>query len=193
MPTYKVNSPTTPVETIKEAQLDMCKGYANGSIGVMVSGLTWLTAAVIAYLVSPNTAIWALFIGGMFIFPVSMVICKLIGLSGTHTKGNPLGNLAMEGTLFMLMCLVLALGLSLQKPEWFFQAMLLIIGGRYLTFATIYGKKIFWILGAVLGGSAFLLFMVKATAFLSILTGAVVELSFGFFLYLSFRKEFIKP
>jgi len=39
----------------------------------------------------------------------------------------------MEGTIFMIMCLPLALGLSLQHAEWFFQGMLLIIVGSYST------------------------------------------------------------
>lgn len=39
----------------------------------------------------------------------------------------------MEGIIFIVMFLPLALGPSLQYAEWFFQGMLLIIGGSYLT------------------------------------------------------------
>ena len=176
-------------ETFRQAQIDMCNGYANGSVGVIVSGAIWLTSAFIANQFSPQKAIWMLFIGGMFIFPISMLIGKFIGLSGTHTKGNQLGNLAMEGTIWMIMCLPLAFGLSLQQTEWFFQAMLLIIGGRYLTFATIYGTKIYWFLGAILGVSAYLLFIFKIQSFGSLLTGSFIEISFGLFMFLSFRKN----
>jgi hypothetical protein len=177
------------METFRQAQTDMCKGYANGSIGVIVSGAIWLTSAFIANQYSPKKAIWMLFIGGMFIYPISMLISKFIGLSGTHTKGNPLGNLAMEGTIWMIMCLPLAFGLSLQQTEWFFQAMLLIIGGRYLTFATIYGNKIYWFLGAILGIAAYLLFNFKVQSFASLLTGSFIEISFGLFMFLSFRRD----
>ena len=90
----------------------------------------------------------------MFIHLVSVLLSKVLGLSGSHTNGNPLGNLAMEGTIFMIMCLPLAYGLSLQHTEWFFQGMLLIIGGRYLTFASIYDFRSYWVLGAVLGVAA---------------------------------------
>ncbi|MHA8072053.1 DUF7010 family protein [Aquirufa ecclesiirivi] len=176
-------------DTIKKAQFDMCQAYANGAMGVIVSGLIWLTAASITYQYSPHTGIWTLFIGGMFIYPLSMLLCKSIGLSGSHTKGNPLGNLAMEGTILMMMCLPLALGLSMQQKEWFFQAMLLIIGGRYLTFATIYGKKIYWILGAILGISALLLFKLKVPSLGSLLTGSCIEISFGLFMLISFQRE----
>ncbi|MFL0162356.1 DUF7010 family protein [Aquirufa salirivi] len=176
-------------DTFKKAQYDMCQAYANGSIGVIVSGLIWLITSFISHQYSPSKAIGTLFFGGMFIFPLSMLLCKSIGLSGTHTKGNPLGNLAMEGTILMMMCLPLALGLSIQQKEWFFQAMLLIIGGRYLTFATIYGKKVYWILGTLLGISALILFKLKVQSLGSLLTGSCIEISFGLFMLISFRRD----
>jgi hypothetical protein len=176
-------------DTIRQAQTDMRKGYANGSIGIIVSGIIWLISATISHQYSAKYAIWTLFFGGMFIYPLGLLLSKLIGLSGTHTKGNQLGNLAMEGTIFMLMCIPLAYGLSLQHTEWFFQGMLLIIGGRYLTFATIYGIKIYWILGAAMGIAAYLLFYFRVQSFASLLTGSIIEISFGLVMFLIFRKN----
>ncbi|MES2646956.1 MAG: hypothetical protein V4717_08790 [Bacteroidota bacterium] len=171
------------------AQTDMSKGYANGSIGIIVSGIIWLISATISYKYSAQQAVWTLLIGGIFIHPVGVIICKSIGLKGAHTNGNPLGNLALEGTIFMIMCLPLAFGLSLQHAEWFFQSMLLIIGGRYLTFSTIYGLKLYWILGAVLGLAAYLLFYFKVQSLGSLLTGSLIEISFGIFIFCSFSKN----
>lgn len=183
------NNPINMTDTFKQAQTDMRKGYANGSIGIIVSGLIWLLSATISYQYSAKQAAWMLLIGGMFIHPVGVLLSKAIGLSGTHTKGNPLGNLAMEGTIFMIMCLPLAFGLSLQYAEWFFQGMLLIIGGRYLTFASIYGIRLYWILGALLGVAAYLLFYFKVESFGSLLTGSLIEISFGLFMFFSFRRD----
>lgn len=183
------NDTFNKTDTFKQAQTDMCKGYANGSIGIIVSGLIWLISATISYQYSDEQAVWILLIGGMFIHPVSVVLSKVIGLNGTHTKGNPLGNLAMEGTTFMIMCLPLAFGLSLQHREWFFQGMLLIIGGRYLTFVSIYGIKLYWILGSILGVAAYLLFYFKVASFGSLLTGSLIEISFGLFMFFSFRRD----
>ena len=177
------------INSISQAQADMCKGYANGSVGIIVSGLIWLTSAIVSMQFSAKQAIWTLLIGGMFIFPVSTLIGKAMGISGTHTKGNTLGNLAMEGTFFMLMCLPLAFGLSLQHNEWFFQAMLMIIGGRYLTFASIYGTRLYWILGALLGIAAFLLFRFQVKSFGSAITGALIEITFGTFMYVIFCRK----
>lgn len=183
-----LNDPMNRNDTVRQAQTDMCKGYAFGSVGIIVSGFIWLIAATIAYQYSPKQAVWTLLIGGMFIYPVGVLLSKVLGLSGTHTKGNPLGNLAMEGTIFMIMCLPLAYGLSLQHTEWFFQGMLLIIGGRYLTFASIYGFRLYWILGALLGVAAYLLFYFKVQSFGSLLTGSLIEISFGILMFFSFRR-----
>jgi len=36
------NDPINKTATFRLAQTDMCKDYANGSIGIIVSGLIWL-------------------------------------------------------------------------------------------------------------------------------------------------------
>ena len=175
--------------SVEHAQADMCKGYQNGFIGIVVSGLIWLISAVICYQYSAKQAVLVLFFGGMFIHPVSVILSKSIGISGKHTAGNPLGNLAMEGTIFMIMCIPLAFILSLQQVEWFFQGMLLIVGGRYLTFASIYGHRLYWVLGAMLGVAAYLLFYFRIASFISLLAGASIEISFGAVMFYSFRKK----
>jgi hypothetical protein len=184
-----LNAPINSTDTLVQAQTDMCRGYANGSIGIIVSGLMWLISAIVTYQYSANQAVWTLLIGGMLIQPVSVLLYKIIGLSGSHTKGNPLGKLGMEGTIFMIMCLPIAFGLSLQHTQWFFQGMLLIIGGRYLTFSSIYGIRLYWILGAVLGVAAYLLFYNSVQSLGTLLTGSLIEISFGLFMFLSFRRN----
>lgn len=177
------------MQTIKEAQLDMRVAYSNGYSGVIVSGMVWLVAGLVAIYGSPRQAIWTLLIGGVFIHPLGIVLNKVLGASGAHAPNNPLGRLAMEGTIFMIMCLPLAYGLSFQKAEWFFQGMLLIIGGRYLTFATLFGTRLFWVLGMGLGTAAFLLFTLQSPAHISILTGSAIEVTFGLFMLATTRQK----
>lgn len=182
-------NPMSSSSSVAQAQADMSTGYGDGALGMLVSGLVWLLASIVAYQFSDKQAIWTLLIGGMFIYPLSVLVAKIMKLKGEHTKGNPLGNLAMEGTVFMLMCLPIAFGLSLQHSAWFFQGMLLIIGGRYLTFASIYGNKVYWILGAALGASAYILFSLNIQSFGSALTGSLIELIFGVFVFINFKKQ----
>lgn len=177
------------MDNIQDAQADMRNGYGYGSTGVFISGIVWLISGLVVNLQSPQKGIWALIIGGMFIFPLSALIGKLIGIKGGHNKNNPLGKLVMEGTIWMIMCIPLAYGLSLNKTEWFFQGMLMIIAGRYLTFASIYGMRLYWILGAVLGLAAYILFKMEAGAFPSALTGGLIEIIAGIIIYGLYRND----
>lgn len=177
------------MNNLQEAQNDMRIGYGYGSMGSLVSGIIWVIASLVVNYYSPQKGILTLIIGGMFIFPLSMSVEKIIGIKGGHKKDNPLGKLAMEGTIWMLMCIPLAYGLSLVKNEWFFQGMLMIIGGRYLTFSSIYGKQIYWILGAVLGLTACILFITQAKGFISAFVGGLIEIIFGIIIYVQFKKN----
>ncbi|MEZ4972881.1 MAG: hypothetical protein R2820_06200 [Cyclobacteriaceae bacterium] len=177
------------IESIAGAQQEMRTNFANGSLGVLVSGLAWLVASCVAYSVGTTQAIWSLLIGGALIYPVSLLLTKAIGRSGGYSKGNILGGLAQEGTFFMLLAIPLAVVMSLQHHEWFFQGMLLIIGGRYLTFQTLYGRKYYWVLGALLAFTGFSLFFLKADAFASALSGSLIELGFGAYILRQWRNE----
>ncbi len=181
------------MDKLQKAQEDMRNSYAHGSIGILVSGTAWVTASLVVKFYSAQIGIWALLIGGMLIFPVSTLIEKLMGIKGIHDKDNPLGKLGMEGTIWMIMCIPIAYGVSLINSAWFFQGMLMIIGGRYLTFASIYGLRFYWVFGAVLGLSAIVLFKLQAKDFTSALTGGLIEILFGIALYVIFKhgkKEF---
>lgn len=177
------------LNNLQDAQSDMRNGYGYGSVGVFVSGMMWLTSCIAANFHSSQRAIWTLIIGGMFIFPLASLLGKSIGIKGGHSKNNPLGKLAMESTIWMIMCIPLAYGLSYIKTEWFFQGMLLIIAGRYLTFASTYGIRIYWVLGTSLGLAAYFLFTMEAGDFYSALTGGLIEIIFGLVIYGLYRYE----
>jgi len=170
---------TTSADTFADAQRDMRLGYFGGAPGVLSSSIAWLTAALVAILVSPASAVWALLIGGMFIFPASVLLTKLLGRPGRHSRGNPLGALAMEGTLLLVLTLPLALVVSLYRIEWFFPAMLLLIGGRYFTFATLYGTRMYWALGGILAFAAFVLVATRMPPAVGALTGGLIEIVFS--------------
>lgn len=167
------------MNTLPEFQEDMRRGYLWGATGIMTSGLVWLAAGLVAYFDQPRNAIWTLFVGATLIVPISNLIERALGAPGKHTAGNRLAALAMETTVFMLMCLPLAYGLSLYRIEWFFPAVLMIIGGRYLVFATIYGTPAYWLLGALLGVGALSAFKLGFPPYFSALVGAGIELLFG--------------
>lgn len=177
------------MNNLQVAQSDMKRGYAHGSIGIFISGIVWLLSSQMVNSYSPQKGIWTLIIGGMLIFPVSTLIGRLMGIKGGHDKNNPLGKFAMEGTIWMIMCIPLAYGLSLVKVEWFFMGMMIIIGGRYLTFASIYGLRIYWVLGSILGLTAYALFTLQAGAFIAALTGGLIEIIFSIIIYIQYKYK----
>jgi hypothetical protein len=175
--------------TFPDAQSEMREVYFHGAPGVLVSGLVWLVAGGVALGVSQQAAVYALLIGGAMIFPLSLVLTKLLGRRGAHASDNPLGKLAMEGTFWMLAGIAIAYGVSVLRIEWFFPVMLLIIGGRYLTFQTLYGLRLYWVLGAVLCGAGMALAMLRAPVMMSALAGGAIEVVFAGILFLQARQS----
>lgn len=165
--------------TVTEAQCDMRRGYCSGAPGILASALAWSVAAGIAAFASPQRAIWALLVGGALIHPVGVLLCRLLGAPATHSRTNPLGQLAVASTFWLIFSLPLAYGLGLQNPAWFFGAMLLVIGGRYLVFATLFGMRFYWALGLVLAGAGFVLGWLAAPAPVVAAAGAAIELVFA--------------
>ena len=169
--------------TLFQAQANMRDGYLNGAPGALVSGLVWLSAGAIAMRVSNQAAVYALLLGGALIFPLGVLLAKLLGRRGGHDADNPLGRLASEGTFWMLAGIAVAFALSTLRIEWFFPAMLLTIGGRYLTFQTIYGLRLYWVLGASLCGLGIALALVNVPPSTAALAGGFVEVLFAALLF----------
>ena len=173
--------------TVAGAQKDMRTAYLGGVPGLFVSGTVWTIAGLVCLWKSPQDAVWALYAGGVLIHPVSSLLTRLLGRSGKHAAGNPFGMLAFATTIWMIMMLALAYGIALWRIELFFPAMLFVIGGRYLTFATVFGTKLFWVCGAVLGLAGYVLAMRHAAPVVGAFTGAAIEITFGCILAFSHR------
>ena len=175
--------------TFDDAQRDMRHAYFGGAPGLLASSLVWLVAGAVALKISPQSGVLALFFGGMAIHPVGMLIAKALGRAGTHTKGNPLGALALENTFQFLLSLMLAFAISAVKIAWFFPAMLLLIGGRYLVFATLYGTRLYWACGGALSLAGIGLAMLSATPPVAAFVGGAIELAFAGIVFSAARRD----
>ncbi|MFN9452428.1 MAG: DUF7010 family protein [Rubrivivax sp.] len=60
-----------------------------------------------------------------------------------------------------------------------FPAVPMVIGGRYVTFGTVYGTPMYWLLGASLGAAALFSYVLVLPPHQSALLGAAVEVVFG--------------
>lgn len=170
-------------------QQDMRQAYFGGAPGMLTSAVVWLTAGIVAVVQTPARAVWALFIGGVLIHPVAVLATKALGRSGAHRKSNPLGALAMATTAWMIFCLPLAYVVSLRRIEWFFPAMLLVIGGRYLTFATVFGSRVFLMCGAALALAAYALAATTSSPATGAFTGAAIEAAFAIVILVDARRS----
>ena len=64
------------------------------------------------------------------------------------------GAVAAEGTFWFLAGIAIACGMHFLRVEWFFPAMLLPVGGRYLTFQSLYGMRAYWLPAGCCASSA---------------------------------------
>lgn len=174
--------------TFTAAQQDMRTAYLGGAPGLFVSGSVWTIAGIVCLWRSPQMAVWALYVGGALIHPVAALLTRLLGSPGRHAAGNPLGMLALATTIWMILALVLAYGISLWRIELFFPAMLFVIGGRYLTFATLFGTKLFWVCGAVLALAGYELARLHATPATAAFAGGAIEIVFGIVMLAGMRR-----
>ncbi|MFC7380194.1 DUF7010 family protein [Brevundimonas sp. GCM10030266] len=142
---------------IEAAQQDMAAAHVRGAPGVLVSGLVWLIAGGVWTQQGVATGFTALFVGGILIFPASLLISRLVFRAPKASPGNPLERLALESTFVLFAGLFLAWCFLRVAPELAFPAMAVAIGVRYFVFRTVYGNAIYWVLGgalAIVGGLA---------------------------------------
>src|SRR5690625_7983539 len=70
--------------------------------------------------------------------------------------------------------------------------MLLVIGGRYLVFATIYGMRLYWVLGLALALAGVVLAWRRASPVFVVAAGAAIEFAFGFVAIVQHR-HWVRP
>lgn len=163
----------------EDAQKDMNFAYFGGGTGVLVSGLIWCVAGVVAMFYSNQSSMLALFFGGMLIHPLAIVLSKALKRTGNHSPENPLGKLALESTIILFVGLFLAFYAAKLHAEWFYPIMLMIIGVRYLIFNTLYGVKIYWVLGALLMFSGMLCILLGSNFVTGAFIGGITEIIFS--------------
>ena len=169
-----------------EAQKEMRFAFLGGGPGIMASAFIWLITAASTLYVSEMNTLLIFFFGGMLIYPLGVLLSKLLKGSGKYSGENKLGILAMESTVILFLGLFLAYLLYQFQSNWFFSIMLMVIGVRYLIFQTIYGLKIYWLFGGVLIVAGVIIIQSNQTFETGVIVGGLIELIFGFFIW---RKE----
>jgi len=145
--------------TIAEAQLEMRRRFAGGFYGQFVSGVLWLTSAGVAEWRGPRAAIMTVVIGGFFIFPVTELLLRAAGEKRELSDANALRFLGMQVAFVLPLSMPLLVPVGLYRLDWFFPALMILVGAHYVPFVFLYGMRMFAILAAFLVASGLLLAM----------------------------------
>ena len=137
---------------IEEAQLDFRRAYVGGAPGVLVSGFVWLTAAIVTEGHGVARGFMVLFIGGIFIHPVSTFLCRSLFRRSKEDAGNALAGAALEGTVAMIGGLIASWLFIPLRADYVFAVAAIAAGTRYALFRTIYGDRLFWVLAGLMSG-----------------------------------------
>lgn len=172
----------------EEFQKDMRVAYLGGGTSIIVSGIIWLISGLAGIYLTQTTSILIFFVGGMLIYPLGLLTAKLLKRSGKHQKNNPLAKLALESTAILFIGLFIAFSVFQIHKLWFFPIMLMIIGVRYLVFQSIYGMKIYWILGLLLIIPGMVCLITNQPFHLGGIIGGIIELIFGVLIIRQDRK-----
>jgi hypothetical protein len=150
---------------IAEAQLEVRTRFLGGFYGQTVSGLLWLVSAGLATWSSPRAAITTLVVGGFFIFPVTELLIRLAGAKGPLRATNSLRYLGMQVAFVLPLSMPLLLPVGLYRLNWFYPAMMVLLGAHYLPFVFLYGMRMFAALAAAVAGGGLVVAMYWSDSF----------------------------
>jgi hypothetical protein len=119
----------------------------------------------------------------VLIFPLSAMASRLLFRREKEVSDNPLGGIALESTIAMLGGLFAAWLLLRFEPAYVFPLAAIAVGTHYAVFRTIYGDRLFWLLGALITVVGFAsIFNLVPIPGGPILAVAVIELLFAILL-----------
>ena len=166
--------------TLREAQSDLRRAFVGGGPGVFVSALTWFAAAAIEGGQGVGPAFGVLFLAGMLIFPLATLASRFLFRRERESSDNPLGGVALEGTIAMIGGLFAAWLFLPFQPRYVFPLAAIAVGTHYAVFKTVYGDPLFWLLGGLIASVGLLsIYQVFAIPGGPILAVGVIELLFA--------------
>ena len=135
---------------IQDAQRENRSVYIGGFWGQLVSSIIWLASAAVGTWVSPKASILTALIAGFFIFPLTQLMLRLSGRPARVSQGNSFHFLGMQVAFVLPLSMLLLVPGCLYDLNWFFPALMILLGAHYLPFATLLGMRMFLLLAGVL-------------------------------------------
>jgi hypothetical protein len=166
---------------ISDAQKDVRSVFFGGFAGQLVSSLVWFLSAALATWHSTKSAIVALVAGGFFIFPITQLLLRFMGRPSSLPKGHPMNALGMQVAFMLPLNLPVVAAATAYRLDWFYPAVMIVLGTHYLPFVFMYGMPQFGVLAAFLIGAGLTMGLYMHVAFsLGAWLTAMVLLMFAF-------------
>jgi len=150
---------------ISDAQRENRIRFVGGFYGQLVSGVLWLVSASLATWSTPRTAITMLVVGGFFIFPLTELFIRVSGNRRWLSAQNSLGKLGMQVAFVLPVSMPLLLPVGLYRLNWFYPALMVLLGAHYIPFVFLYGMRMFAALAALIAGGGLLIAMYWSGSF----------------------------
>lgn len=150
---------------ILDAQRENRFRFSGGFYGQAVAGLIWLVSASFASWGNSRTAIWVLLVGGFFIFPITELLVRTVGSRLKLDRRNLLPQLGMQVAFVLPSSMPLVWPVSLYRLNWFYPALMILLGAHYLPFVFLYGMRMFAVLAAFLLGGGIIIAMYLSSSF----------------------------
>ena len=135
---------------VQDAQRESRSVYIGGFWGQLVSSVIWLVSAALGTWVTPRASILTVVIGGFFIFPLTQMLLRLSSGRASVSRENSFNSLGREVAFVLPFSMLLLVPVGLYNLNWFFPALMVLLGAHYLPFATLYGMRMFLFLAGIL-------------------------------------------
>jgi hypothetical protein len=176
---------------IDEAQREIRTVFLGGFAGQLVSGLIWLASAMLSTWVAPKYGMIGLFLGGVFIFPLTQLVLRVLGRNTKLSARNSLNQLATQIAFTVPISFLLVGAATLAHQEWFYPAAMIAVGIHYLPFCFLYGMWQFALLAGLMigGGLLFAQYLPVAFSTGGWITGMLLLIAAVVGLYLVFQEQ----
>lgn len=135
---------------VRDAQREMRSVYVGGFWGQLLFSILWLVSAALGTWATPKLSIVTVVIGGFLIFPLVKLLLRLSGRRASVSRENPFNGLAIQVAFVLPFSMLLLVPVGLYRLNWFFPALMVLVGAHYLPFASLYGMRMFLFLAGIL-------------------------------------------
>lgn len=175
---------------LETAQRDVRQRYVGGFPGLLISSVVWFVSASLATWTSWQAAMWALVVGGAFVFFGLETFLRLAGRDPSLDRHNPLNPLALQVAMLLPLLLPLIAAAFAYRADWLYPAFMVALGAHFLPFMFLFGMWQFGALGLVMAGSGIAFGLAGADhPAVAGWFGGAVQLLFGFIGLAAVRAE----